>query len=206
MVFPGCYLHGVLPCNTGDNIIQERCSNEINSDNGNDFAVNGEAKSDKNGVGSCMKSTLDDSHKEENPLQRLTFMVGFWTRCVPDNMGDDRPFYSPCGEVPPPLKEHSWVEDIVKGYPLKSHDYNTKIDEKCLSEYTSQSASLPTVTPAWECLGQDDPQSSTNYNDEGSSESRMTLEIPNTLDHRFFVTNCPSCFRDSLFQKDDSFC
>mmetsp|Transcript_24225 Transcript_24225/g.52770 ORF Transcript_24225/g.52770 Transcript_24225/m.52770 type:complete len:684 (-) Transcript_24225:1087-3138(-) len=126
----------------------------------------------------------------EQPEHRLTFMVGFWTRRVPDKMTDRR-LYGPCGPLPPSTGDHTWVQNIATGY-----------GSGCNSAASSGRAeivsfALPEISPAWECLDKDGNR---NIDSDG-----RCLEIPRGLDHRFFVQNAPYCFRDSLMNKDESF-
>lgn len=126
----------------------------------------------------------------EPPEHRLTFMVGFWTRRVPDKMTDRR-LYGPCGPLPPSTGDHTWVQNIATGY-----------GSGCNSAASSGRAeivsfALPEMSPAWECLDKDGNR---NIGSDG-----RCLEIPRGLDHRFFVQNAPHCFRDSLMNKDECF-
>lgn len=128
--------------------------------------------------------------ESKDTTERLTLMVGFWTRRVPDNI-KHQSLYSPCGPLPPDSDEHTWVKEIKDGYPKQKSsdsDYSTK---------SSVNVSiLPHVTPAWECINID--------HDKGLNNNSTSLPIPCSLDHRFFVNGAPTCFRDSLF-KDESF-
>ena len=149
MIFPGCCLHGVLPCSG--------------------------AKS------------ADSVAEKEIPVERLTFMVGFWTRRVPDQM-KERHLYGPCGPLPEANEENTWVSEIEQGYGCND-------SPKCVSstEKNITSNVLPSVSPAWE-----------DISSFGSERMDMKLVAPPSLDHRFFVKNAPHCFRESLF-KDESF-
>jgi hypothetical protein len=114
---------------------------------------------------------------------RLTFMVGFWTRNVPATM-KDRQLYGPCGPLPPATEEHTWVREMSKGYDAGSSTA-TK------AETDMPAVALPRVTPAWETI---EPEVT---NDE------PPLDIPQAIDHRFFVHGAPQCFRQSLFEDQD---
>lgn len=148
MVFNGNQLHGVLPC-PGDKYENEKSDNV---------------------------DTMDWKKKQdtEDVPHRLTFMVGFWTRCVPDKM-ENRTVYGPCGPLPP-ADSTEWVRDINE-YPKHL------APSKNLNEST-----LPKISPAWESI----------QRNEGD-----TLDIPRGVDHQFFVNGAPQCFRDSLFENDD---
>ena len=124
-----------------------------------------------------------NSNNDEG-LHRLTFMVGFWTRDVCDGMGE-RELYSPCGPLPPPVLEHSWVIQSQTGYTDRRRmkkQKGTKADDRMI--FTK----LPSTSPAWEKF---------------SGDEASTLTIPKELDHRFFVWNAPHCFTESLFDKRD---
>ena len=120
-------------------------------------------------------------------------MVGWWTRDVPKDMGK-RELYTPCGPLPPPAPEHSWVLQSQKDY--KDGGKNSE-DNRLIKQNGSTVLNLPLVSPAWEKF-----QSNTNSDTSASSPSLM---IPKGLDHRFFVWNAPNCFSDSLYDKDDCF-
>jgi hypothetical protein len=127
-----------------------------------------------------------NSNNKDEGLHRLTFMVGFWTRDVRDGMGD-RELYSPCGPLPPPILEHSWVMHSQTGYTDRKREEKkkqkaTKADDRMM--FTK----LPSTSPAWEKF---------------SGDETSTLTIPKELDHRFFVWNAPDCFTESLFDKRD---
>lgn len=120
---------------------------------------------------SCKDSDRDVSE----PLERLTLMVGFWTRRVPDSMKERR-LYGPCSQIPPNNKDHTWVSQIMEGYPQK-------IDSRCINNV--KSSNVPCVSPAWEQIH--------------PNADALQLNIPFGLDHKYFVKNAPSCFRESLF-------
>ena len=135
-------------------------------------------------------SPISNQTEKEN-AQRLTFMVGFWTRNVPERM-KERKLYGPCGAIPPSSDEHSWVKTIAKDYGLQ----NTRGSSDQVVKGV-QYVELPCISPAWECI-------------EGASTNdtfveKKKLEIPKSLDHRFFVKGNPYCFRESLFQEDETF-
>ena len=118
---------------------------------------------------------------KENDNHRLTLMVGFWTRDVTIGM-NERSLYSPCGDLPPPNSEHSWVLQSQNGY-LKKTMRGEKTDT---DSEPSKYDVLKCVSPAWEQFEEDDS---------------ATLVIPGGLDHRYFVSNAPHCFYNDLFEK-----
>jgi hypothetical protein len=138
--------------------------------------------------GSCLHGVLpcsgQESNSKEAPVERLTIMVGFWTRRVPDKM-KDRHLYGPCSPLPEADTDNTWVAEIYQGYESKHAPTNSneKSDE-------NDSHVLPSVSPAWE-----DISSHVNGNTE------LKLDVPTVLDHRFFVKDAASCFRESLFKK-----
>jgi hypothetical protein len=151
MVFNGSLLHGVLPCPG-----KQDDESSVADDDADTM-------------------TWDKKQEEEEVPHRLTFMVGFWTRRVPDKMKNRR-LYGPCGPLPP-ADDTEWVRNISKGYP-----------QKTAPSKNIQECKLPTISPAWEVI----------QPNEGDS-----LEIPRAIDHRFFVNGAPKCFRDSLFEEDE---
>ncbi|KAL3789838.1 hypothetical protein ACHAW5_011261 [Stephanodiscus triporus] len=170
MVFPGNLLHGVLPCTAAESL-------EVS-----DTA----AAADRGKVG------CGGNDKEED-VHRLTFMVGFWTRDVREGMGE-RELYTPCGPMPPPVSEHSWLMQARQGYcenKTKQKSNDDKNGTKAEQEgRTLMFDVLPSTSPAW---------------DDFSSNGNSTLTIPKGLDHRFFVLNAPHCFSESLYEKGDLF-
>ena len=139
------------------------------------------------GVLPCRGTTEHQQHQEKQ--HRLTFMVGFWTRKVPDRM-KNRHLYGPCGPLPPSSKVNSWVQEIEKGY-MKKNYFQENMQNKI------KTISLPVATPCWEVIP---------YNeDKNDNQDELTLELPKGLDHRFFVHDAPICFKQSLFQKENMF-
>eukprot|EP00551_Chaetoceros_affinis_P009393 CAMPEP_0203666252 /NCGR_PEP_ID=MMETSP0090-20130426/3312_1 /ASSEMBLY_ACC=CAM_ASM_001088 /TAXON_ID=426623 /ORGANISM="Chaetoceros affinis, Strain CCMP159" /LENGTH=866 /DNA_ID=CAMNT_0050530071 /DNA_START=21 /DNA_END=2621 /DNA_ORIENTATION=+ len=156
--------------------------------------------------GNCLHGVLPcpGSNEESNQgrsnndgEERLTFMVGFWTRRVPDNI-EEKKLYSPCGPLPPADDEHSWVKEIKKGYDgeTKREDNAEKYGNKVIIPDV-----LPAVSPAWECIAENGKN---NSDDDDKGHETENLPIPCSLDHRFFVHNAPQTFRESLF-KDETF-
>jgi hypothetical protein len=162
MVFPGNLLHGVLPCpGSADDVTTTETARDTSS------------------------FKWDDSVTTSEKINhRLTFMVGFWTRRVPDKMKERR-LYGPCGPLPPANDEHTWVKEIQNGYPEATAD-KSSVDK-------FETMPLPKVSPAWESIGTKETE---------DEQVDPPLEIPKAIDHRFFVQGAPQCFRDSLFHKD----
>eukprot|EP00934_Nitzschia_sp_Nitz4_P008163 Nitzschia sp. Nitz4//scaffold52_size167869//4218//6032//NITZ4_002253-RA/size167869-processed-gene-0.117-mRNA-1//1//CDS//3329553966//8153//frame0 len=123
---------------------------------------------------------------EQPDTHRLVILVGFWTRNVPDGM-KERKLYGPCGPMPPATDEHTWVCELEKAY---------KTTEKVPpSTKDLQAYALPQVSPAWEEI-------STPAEDKDDEEA--DLEIPYSLDHRFFVKGAPKCYYDSLMEDKET--
>ena len=177
MIFPGNLLHGVLPC--PGKAEPESDGNNKTAELWNDWI---EPK---------------DGTATEDVVNRLTFMVGFWTRNVPAGMKDRR-LYGPCGPLPPATEEHSWVQQISKGYADNGKGVAAS---KAASEPMVPTA-LPRVSPAWEVLPSSTKLRAAPATKGGKSpkEQTDTLKIPYGIDHRFFVKDAPKCFRDSLFE------
>jgi hypothetical protein len=145
--------------------------------------------------GNCLHGVLpcsgnvgaDSERSEEIPAERLTLMVGFWTRRVPDKM-KNRHLYGPCGPLPDANDDNTWVSEIEQEGGCNSEHSKPSNGER--TNITSEI--LPKVTPAWEditaCV---------------EKSKGPKLEIPTSLDHRFFVKDASSCFRQSLFKKDE---
>jgi hypothetical protein len=143
------------------------------------------------------------------PVQhRLTLMVGFWTRRVPDKMKNQR-LYGPCGPMPPCTDEHTWVQEISQGYKQEKGGSKKGANKKggknkstkavavttkgagCGSNDALKVVPIPRVTPTWESF-------QTN-----ASMEEPPLMIPRGIDHRFFVHSGSMCFRESLFERDE---
>jgi hypothetical protein len=124
-------------------------------------------------------------------------MVGFWTRRVPDKMKNQR-LYGPCGPMPPCTDEHTWAQEISKGYGKKkggkkaTKKSNKVAPKKDIANNDAlKVVPIPRVTPTWESF-------QTN-----ASLEEQPLMIPRAIDHRFFVHSGSMCFRESLFEKDE---
>ena len=165
LLFPGNLLHGVLPC-PGRQPLTD----------------------DLGGGSDTTPSMLWKNWRSPDTLQegnRLTFMVGFWTRKVPATMKQRR-LYGPCGPLPPSTKEHSWIQEISKGYGEGATNAKRRGAE------TIPACLLPKVSPAWETI---DPLPENGHDDR-------VLRVPPSIDHRFFVKGAPRCFYDCLFEDD----
>ena len=174
LLFPGNMLHGVLPCSA--------------SQPSEDAMSTESAVMDENWTPDTDKYLKESTDEKIDAItgqgsHRLSFMVGFWTRCVPDDIAEPTELYIPCGPMPP--NSHSWAEHVRKGYPRPAFFHDNNRLECNLTR-------VPMVKPAWESIG------AQNDREEDNSAA---LEIPSALDHRFFVRNPPSCFRDSLFDE-----
>ena len=130
---------------------------------------------------------------DTKPEHRLTFMVGFWTRRVPDKMKDRR-LYGPCGPMPPATEV--WIREIASGYESEASSSGGTANQDAIGSFE-----LPCISPAWELL----ETSICEKKDEDDEEKEEFLQMPGTLDHRFFVRNAPRCFYDSLMNKDECF-
>ncbi|KAG7366592.1 hypothetical protein IV203_029262 [Nitzschia inconspicua] len=170
LLFPGDRLHGVLPCPGKEDDSTKRSKS-----------------ASRKAMTDCWKAP---SFPTDSTPHRLTFMVGFWTRNVPATMKNRR-LYGPCGPLPPATEEHTWVQEIVKGYA------NGNINEVPAAADSMVATPLPCVSPAWEVL-------ESNSNDKVDEPPQ--LQIPHGIDHRFFVNGAPECFRQSLFEDREADC
>lgn len=194
MTFPGNLLHGVLPCPA----ITEGTSNISEATTKSTDAAS--VSTSSQGIHKLWAdkgqaaSETDLTHPSSN--HRLTFMVGFWDRRVPDRMREQK-IYGPCGPLPEVSDDNSWVREIHKGYESNkagAEDNGSESKSACTAALASTTtAPVKRITPAWECI---------------TSKRRFTkqdpvLEIPRSIDHRFFVRGAPECFRASLLERDD---
>ena len=208
LTFPGNLLHGVLPCR-GDSKDGPRTggdqaggattvtTNKNNNDDGDNDDRDGDAL-----LESMLNLWQEPSTSEtDTPAQhRLTFMVGFWTRRVPDGIKKKEPphhLYGPCAPLPPMEEATTWVQSLYEGYPQN----RDSTDSECRlplhdSVVNPTVLLLPRITPAWEDI------SRSSHPDSTSSQPPV-LPIPRGMDHRYFVSNAPACFRDSLGERDD---
>jgi hypothetical protein len=173
LLFPGNLLHGVLPCPGKDG----------------DFDGDHAEELEESDVSSLWKRWKRPEERVTEEGTRLTFMVGFWTRNVPASMKERR-LYGPCGPIPPPSEEHTWVQEIMKRYnPDADHDGHDNASP--VSQLVP--SALPHVSPAWETIPIP----------EAFGEDDQLLVIPRSIDHRFFVKGAPACFYDSLFSEKE---
>ena len=128
------------------------------------------------GVLPCVGGSSSDSESDKN---RLTLMVGFWTRDVRKGM-KNRKLYSPCGPLPPATEEHSWVLEALQ----------KKVKQAPGNEV--ESTTLKGAFPAWERI---------DYSD--CIQDSAPFDVPTNLDHQYFVSNAPHCFATRLFSKDN---
>jgi hypothetical protein len=186
-LFPGNLLHGVLPC-PGE---------AIATTSTNDGDNKGGMLPDLNDLWKNDDKEEKEQQKEHN---RLTFMVGFWTRRVPDGMKEQK-LYGPCGQLPPANEtEHSWVVEISKGYDEESSAKNAGTSLTRATDIEVET--VAPVTPVWEEIAcyQDNID---GKKEEDEKNGEPPLDIPGAIDHRFFVAGAPQCFRDSLFERDE---
>jgi hypothetical protein len=120
------------------------------------------------------------SSREETDTNRLTLMVGFWTRDVTKGM-KNRKLYGPCGPLPPATEEHSWVLEA-----------QMKVNQSSSNEV--EATTLKVAVPAWETI---------DYSYDRDKKRSASLEVPTSLDHQYFVRNAPECFTTKLFSRDD---
>jgi len=128
------------------------------------------------GVLPCVRG----SSREETDTNRLTLMVGFWTRDVTKGM-KNRKLYGPCGPLPPATEEHSWVLEA-----------QMKVNQSSSNEV--EATTLKVAVPAWETI---------DYSYDRDKKRSASLEVPTSLDHQYFVRNAPECFTTKLFSRDD---
>jgi len=211
-MFPGNLLHGVLPC-------PKALSLPVTQD---------------------MKDSGDNINKDED---RLTFMVGFWTRRADNSNKVNRnlnnyknqsfksqkphdplvstmQYYTPCGPIPPRGDEnHSWVDAFAKGYNdnhKNMHSASNYNDNIAANQHNGRNCDisrecLSCVFPAWECIVKkeniDSALNSTKKKERHDAikheQPTQCLDMPPTLDHRYFVKDPPTCFYDSLFKNDE---
>jgi hypothetical protein len=174
LVFPGNLLHGVLPCPGKTSTSAPLASQQpvVVSDLWKDPA---------------------SSTPPSAPVQhRLTLMVGFWTRRVPDKMKHQR-LYGPCGPMPPCTDEHTWVQEISQGFKNGGGKQSKQVaaPKNVGNDAALQVVPIPRITPTWESFR-------TN-----ASLDEQPLMIPRAIDHRFFVHSGSMCFRESLFERDE---
>lgn len=119
-----------------------------------------------------------DCNSSGSDSNRLTLMVGFWTRQVTKDIKRLEEFYVPCGPLPPAIEAHSWVLEA-------QNVINTQTSRSTSLEATT----LKVISPAWETI---------DYSND--KEEKVSLQVPKQLDHQYFVRNAPKCFSDRLFR------
>jgi len=185
LIFPGNRLHGVLPCPGNRN--QEIQENDETSTTKIKTLIDDWTNNKSN-------MTRSSPSHSNRPSDRLTFMVGFWTRNVPADM-KQRSLYGPCGPLPPATKTHTWVSEIMEGYNTNGTT-NMSTPKRIVAEKIMTPTIMRKVSPAWECI-----QSKIgDKEDEDENKKDPHLVIPHGIDHRFFVRDAPYCFRQSLFE------
>ena len=227
-LFPGNMLHGVLPCPGR----QETTSSDQdalglnNGDSDNQSAESSikhvqelmhrwkiapNAANDAGLKEDCSTKPAGATANAETPKHRLTFMVGFWTRNVPAGIKERR-LYGPCGPLPPATDEHSWVGEIQNGYK----DTDSGENARFAADVAAAKDSMPMiylkqVSPAWERIppktdeAEIKPTPNSNSMDSDLPDQPFKeLQVPRGIDHRFFVSGAPQCFRDSLFEDNNN--
>lgn len=168
LLFPGNFLHGVLPCPGEDT---------------HDKDIDIDPSSDADTL--LWKDWKEPKTRNSDTGTRLTFMVGFWTRNVPKTM-KERHLYGPCGPIPPSSDEHTWVNEMCKGYGGNG--------QECTEAPPHMDPlAIRKVSPAWQPV----------QNHDMLSGNDQLLIIPKSIDHRFFVKDAPRCFYESLFEETE---
>ena len=190
MIFPGNLLHGVLPCPGREPPLAQ---NATHSSSTSVTPPEGPASSTPRWLASPTSTASNDKH-------RLTFMIGWKTRHVPDQRKDSDSLYGPCAPLPP-KEAASWVREIQLGYDGEDGS-STPIEPR--KPYGTGNGSiymepLPSVSPGWEEIHH--PSAPVI---ESSSREKAQLELPSSLDRRFFASGVPQCFLESLFEDDDT--
>jgi hypothetical protein len=189
LVFPGNLLHGVLPC-PGDH--QRR------ADGADCDAVDGRFDTALSSSPSLseldwllQKAPVNDSSRPSSH-HRLTLLVGFWTRRVPDHVETN--VYGPCGPLPP-ASEYQWVQELCRGYNKSTMSLSSEPPSSS-GIVAPRGRPVPCVSPAWEKIRRCDKEDDSDDEDE-------SLPIPSgMLDHRYFVKDAPQCFRAALFDRE----
>ena len=153
-------------------------------------------------------SAADNNYRDEiKGRHRLTFMVGFWTRRVPDHI-KKRPLYSACGVLPPKTRRHTWVSEIVSSLgemrmeaSLEQSDESSSASgNKINGEAKFDDRELIRVSPAWESLKVMNGEVKNDVDAVGPM-----CDLPFSINHRFFVrekhADKMKYFWDTLFEK-----
>ena len=189
MIFPGNLLHGVLPC-SGPTTIDDNAQQIASSESLTESLINllsNESTPDKPEPA----KTVYDSN-------RLTLMIGFWTRNVPADMDpelslEDR-LYGPCSPLPS-IDDTPWVRELCAGYENSSSSSSDTTDAPNTPPSNVVSVPLPCVSPAWEEITKVGDFSTAKV-----STASTALSIPRDVDHRFFVIDAPACFKSQLME------
>ena len=230
LIFPGNLLHGVLPCHSqpsvdDDHPLDKTIGNQANS-GGQDWLsatpnvqelfptlppLNGNDSTGKTNTDGDMEQSTKGSTPSPPDTHRLTFMVGFWTRRVPDSM-KEQTLYGPCGPIPS-SPETEWVQEMRRGYPSPVQGTRNSTSSKQEPPPTDKSPivalPVPSIAPVWEEIPSTtsgDTHEQNREKDNATNENQANREflgIPHAIDHRFFVKGAPQCFRDSLFEEED---
>lgn len=177
LVFPGNLLHGVLPCAPATVVKQNNNKRKRNS-------IKAETKK-------------SHSHIPQKP-HRLTFMVNFWARNIPEKL-KKRKLYGPSGPLPPKTRRHSWTSDLLNGNAYPSF---RSIPGKMELEPPYKMGSLVCIKPAWELLNHNDEYSANTNNKKRDMKKKVSVELPKSgINQRFFVKNAPDFFHSTLFEK-----
>eukprot|EP00557_Chaetoceros_sp_GSL56_P004492 CAMPEP_0176500636 /NCGR_PEP_ID=MMETSP0200_2-20121128/13685_1 /TAXON_ID=947934 /ORGANISM="Chaetoceros sp., Strain GSL56" /LENGTH=761 /DNA_ID=CAMNT_0017899373 /DNA_START=46 /DNA_END=2332 /DNA_ORIENTATION=- len=187
LVFPGNLLHGVLPCAPASAVKQ-------NKNNRKRKSIKAETDESQMSLsnGSISNGTHDKPH-------RLTFMVNFWARNIPEKL-KKRKLYGPSGPLPPKTRRHCWTSDLLNGNAYPSP---RSIPNKTALELPYRMGILLCIEPAWERLNQNEEKDGANSNNKNSiTTKRAPAEVPKSgINQRFFVKNAPDYFHSTLFEK-----
>jgi hypothetical protein len=203
LVFPGNLLHGVLPCPGSEQALQQE-TEQYKRDVTIGDDMDQDSVDTENIAQSQPKQWIPPKPNENTTStaeHRLTFLVGFWTRCVPDKM-KKRKLYGPCGPIPPRPSQtgsddgqaHTWVDELYKGYETKPSNSEQPRSDLSVVE-------LPAISPAWEVLSTEDEKA-----EPDAFEERTWLQLPAASiapNHRFFVRGAPKFFHDCLFERSE---
>ena len=190
MIFPGNLLHGVLPCPGREPAAAQSAAQSS--------STSGTPPEDP--TSSVPRWLTSPPSVASNDKHRLTFMVGWKTRHVPDQRKDRDSLYGPCAPLPP-KEVASWVREILLGYDGEN---GSMASMEPRQPYGTGSGSirmepLPSVSPGWEEI----PHPPVPVK-ESDIKNKAQLKLPSPLDRRFFASEVPSCFLESLFEDDDT--